>query len=164
MKIEQITTTRIIADEGKVFRKKSDGIIYGDTVSLGYDYYDAEVGLSEAKRLTPDDFEEIDTPEYYHEKPVINHVKRLQRAKELIKQKELRKIILVISDGLPDDPSVALKTLSVIRDLGIEVAGIAIDSWQLANFINAQENITDITELAPAMFRILQQLLLKKEK
>lgn len=84
--------------------------------------------------------------------------------KELIKQKEQRKIILVISDGLPDDPSVALKTLSVIRDLGIEVAGIAIDSWQLANFINAQENITDITELAPAMFRILQQLLLKKEK
>lgn len=83
--------------------------------------------------------------------------------KELMKQKEQRKIILIISDGLPDDPPIALKTLSVIRDLGIEVAGIAIDSWQLANFINAQENITDITELAPTMFRILQQLLLKKE-
>ncbi|WP_458399366.1 VWA domain-containing protein [Mailhella sp.] len=83
--------------------------------------------------------------------------------KELFKQKEQRKIILVISDGLPDDPPVALKTLSVIRDLGIEVAGIAIDSWQLANFISAQENITDITELAPAMFRILQRQLLKKE-
>jgi len=84
--------------------------------------------------------------------------------KELMKQKEQRKIILVISDGLPDDPPVALKTFSVIRDLGIEVAGIAIDSWQLANFISAQENITDITELAPAMFRILQRQLLKKEK
>ncbi|MBQ2761877.1 MAG: VWA domain-containing protein [Mailhella sp.] len=84
--------------------------------------------------------------------------------KELFKQKEQRKIILIISDGLPDDPPIALKTLSVIRDLGIEMAGIAIDSWQLANFINAQENITDIRELAPAMFRILQQLLLKKEK
>jgi len=84
--------------------------------------------------------------------------------KELFKQKEQRKIILIISDGLPDDPPIALKTLSVIRDLGIEMAGIAIDSWQLSNFINAQENITDIRELAPAMFRILQQLLLKKEK
>jgi len=84
--------------------------------------------------------------------------------KELMKQKEQRKLILIISDGLPDDPAVALKTLSLIRDLGIEVAGIAIDSWQLANFINAQENITDITELAPSMFRILRQLLLKKEK
>jgi hypothetical protein len=40
-------------------------------------------------------------------------------------------------------------------------AGIAIDSWHLANLINAQENITDITELAPAMFRILQSLLVK---
>lgn len=102
MKIEQITTTRIIADEGKVFRKKSDGIIYGDTVSLGYDYYDAGVGLSEAKLLTPDDFEEIDTPEYYHEKSVINHVKRLQRAKELIKQntKEMNSLGLSAVEAL----------------------------------------------------------------
>ena len=81
--------------------------------------------------------------------------------KELIKQKEQRKIILIISDGLPDDPQSASKTLTAIRDLGIEVAGIAIDSWHLANLINAQENITDITELAPAMFRILQSLLVK---
>ena len=81
--------------------------------------------------------------------------------KELIKQKEQRKIILIISDGLPDDPQAASKTLTAIRDLGIEVAGIAIDSWHLANLINAQENITDINELAPAMFRILQFLLVK---
>ena len=81
--------------------------------------------------------------------------------KELVKQKEQRKIILIISDGLPDDPQSAAKTLTAILDLGIEVAGIAIDSWHLANLINAQENIMDITELAPAMFRILQSLLVK---
>ena len=81
--------------------------------------------------------------------------------KELIKQKEQRKIILIISDGLPDDPQAAFKTLTAIRALGIEVAGIAIDSWHLANLLNAQENITDINELAPAMFRILQLLLVK---
>ena len=81
--------------------------------------------------------------------------------KELIKQKEQRKIILIISDGLPDDPQAASKTLAAIRELGIEMAGIAIDSWHLANLINAQENITDINELAPAMFRILQLLLVK---
>ena len=82
-----------------------------------------------------------------------------EEAQELIKQKEQRKIILIISDGLPDDPQAAFKTLTAIRALGIEVAGIAIDSWHLANLINAQENITDINELAPAMFRILQSLL-----
>jgi hypothetical protein len=81
--------------------------------------------------------------------------------RELIKQKEQRKIILIVSDGLPDDPQTASKTLAAIRELGIEVAGIAIDSWHLANLINAQENITDINELAPAMFRILQSLLVK---
>jgi cobalamin biosynthesis protein CobT len=83
--------------------------------------------------------------------------------RELIKQKEQRKIILIVSDGLPDDPQTASKTLAAIRELGIEVAGIAIDSWHLANLINAQENITDINKLAPAMFRILQQLFLKRE-
>lgn len=81
--------------------------------------------------------------------------------KELLKQKEQRKLILIISDGLPDDPQTAVKTLATIRELDIEVAGIAIDSWHLANLINAQENITDINELAPAMFRILQFLLVK---
>ena len=84
--------------------------------------------------------------------------------KELIKQKEQRKVILIISDGLPDDPQATSQTLTSIRELGIEVAGIAIDSWHLANLINAQENIKNITELAPAMFRILQNLLLKKER
>lgn len=86
MRIEQITTTRIFADDGKVLRRKSDGIVLGDQVSLGYDYYEAGVGLSEARLMTPEDFEEIDIPEDYEKKPVINHVKRLKRTKEIIKQ------------------------------------------------------------------------------
>ena len=84
--------------------------------------------------------------------------------KELLKQKEQRKLILIISDGLPDDPQIAVKTLATIHELDIEVAGIAIDSWHLANLINAQENLTSITELAPAMFRVLHHLLIKGEK
>lgn len=86
MRIEQITTTRIFADDGKVLRRKSDGIVLGDQVSLGYDYYEAGVGLSEARLMTPEDFEEIDIPEDYEKNPVINHVKRLKRTKEIIKQ------------------------------------------------------------------------------
>ena len=86
MKIEQVAITKLVADEGKVFRKKSSGVIYGDTIHLGYDYYDAGVGLSQADLLTPDDFEEIDTPEGYEEKPVIDQVKRLKRTDELIAQ------------------------------------------------------------------------------
>lgn len=83
MTTEQITTTIIKADEGKVLRRKSSGAIYGETVHLGYNYYDAGVGLSEAKLDTPDDFEEIDKPKDYNEFK-IDQVKRLIRIKDLV--------------------------------------------------------------------------------
>lgn len=83
MTTEQITTTIIKADEGKVLRRKSSGAIYGKTVHLGYNYYDAGVGLSEAKLDTPDDFEEIDKPKDYNEFK-IDQVKRLIRIKDLV--------------------------------------------------------------------------------
>lgn len=83
MKIEQITTTVIKADGGKVLRRKSSGAIYGETVHLGYNYYDTGVGLSEAHLDTPDDFEEIDKPEDYNEFK-IDQVKRLIRIKDLV--------------------------------------------------------------------------------
>lgn len=85
MRIEQITTSKMIADEGKVFRKKSSGIIFGGEISLGYDYYDAGVGLAYPQAATPEDFEEIEIPEDYEATPVIDQVKRLKRTSELCK-------------------------------------------------------------------------------
>lgn len=85
MTLEQITTTRMIADEGKVFRRLSDGLVMGDTITLGYDYYDAGVGLAHPYAAKPEDYEEIDMPDY-EAAPVIDHVKRLTRTTELIKQ------------------------------------------------------------------------------
>lgn len=86
MKIEQITRTIIKADEGKLLVRKSDGWIAGEQVSLGYNYYEAGVALSSPRLEKPDDYEEIDKPEDYEVKPIINHVKRLKRAKELMAQ------------------------------------------------------------------------------
>lgn len=83
MTTEQITTTVIKADDGKVLRRKSSGAIYGETVHLGYNYYDTGVGLSEAHLDTPDDFEEIDKPEDY-EPFKIDQVKRLNRITALV--------------------------------------------------------------------------------
>ena len=102
MKIEQITRTKITADEGKVFRRISTGEIYGDTVHLGYDYYEAGVGLSKPYALKPEDFEEIDTPEYYGERATINQVKRLKRTSELIAEniKEMNSLGLSAVDAL----------------------------------------------------------------
>ena len=86
MKIEQRTITTLVAEDGKILVKKSDGRIFGERVTLGYDYYDANVPLSEAKLIAPEDFEEIDKPEDWETKPIINQVQRLKRTDELIKR------------------------------------------------------------------------------
>lgn len=101
MRIEQITTSRLIADEGKVFRRKSDGMIYGEEITLGYDYYDAGVGLAHPHAARPEDFEEVDMPDY-EAAPVIDQVKRLQRTSELIKHntEEINSLGLSDNDAL----------------------------------------------------------------
>lgn len=76
----------MLADNGKVFRKKSSGYIVGDLVSFGYNYYDAEVGLMRPDIPKPEDYEEIDIPEDYEQPDIIDQVKRLNRISELIKQ------------------------------------------------------------------------------
>lgn len=86
MKIEQRTITTIVAEEGKLLARKSDGWVAGERFTLGYDYYEAGVGLAEPRLATPDDFEEIDKPEDWEEKPIINQVQRLKRTDELIKR------------------------------------------------------------------------------
>ena len=78
MRTEQRTITTIIADEGKLLRRKSDGWEAGEQVTLGYNYYEGGVGLAEAKLETPDDYEEYDKPAGYEEPEIINHVKRIQ--------------------------------------------------------------------------------------
>ena len=91
----------MIADEGKVFRRKSDGMICGEEITLGYDYYDAGVGLAHPHAARPEDFEEVDMPDY-EAAPVIDQVKRLQRTSELIKQntEEINSLGLSDNDAL----------------------------------------------------------------
>lgn len=102
MIIEQETRTTIKAGEGKILVRKSDGQIVGDTIHLGYDYYDAGVALSEPRLMKPEDYEEIDIPEDYEQTPIINQVRRLKRAQELIKQNtaEINNLNLSPKDAL----------------------------------------------------------------
>ena len=86
MRIEQITTSRMLADEGKVFVRKSDGYIMGDTISLGYDYYDAGLPSLAPHATSVEDYEEIDRPAEYNERSVIRPTKALMRATEICAQ------------------------------------------------------------------------------
>ena len=52
----------IIAQEGKIFRRKSDGVIFGKEISLGYTYYINGQKLDKPLLELPEHFEEIDEP------------------------------------------------------------------------------------------------------
>ena len=85
MTIEQTTTSRMVADEGKVFVRKSDGYIVESPISLGYDYYDAGLPLLAPHAVNIEDFEEIERPAEFKGRKVINEVKSLKRAEEICK-------------------------------------------------------------------------------
>lgn len=112
MRIEQITITKIIADEGKILKRKGDGHFYGTEVTLGYNYYEAGVALSKPKLETPDDYEEVDMPEGLEERPIIDHVKRLKRANELV-QKNHEEINTL---GLTDEQALEVKEMFPMWD------------------------------------------------
>ena len=58
-----IDGNHIIADEGKVFRRKGTENIFGKEIFLGYSYYINGVKLDEPHLDTPEDFEEIEYQE-----------------------------------------------------------------------------------------------------
>lgn len=88
MKLIQKTITTIVAEDGMILRRKSDDWVAGDRVTLGYNYYEAGVGLAQPKMETPDDYEEIPIPEDYEMKPIVNQEKRLARITELLNREK----------------------------------------------------------------------------
>lgn len=63
MTVDKNNSKHIIADEGKVFKRKSDGFIYGEEIYLGYTYYIGGKKLDEPHLEVIEDFEEIDAPQ-----------------------------------------------------------------------------------------------------
>lgn len=62
MKIETIETTKITAEDGKVFRRIFDNKMYGNEIYLGYTYYVGDIKLDKPLLELPEYFEEIDDP------------------------------------------------------------------------------------------------------
>lgn len=62
MKIDENDNKHIIADDGKVFRRKSDKTIWGNEVYLTEVNYNGCDILDEPIQLTVEDFEEIPKP------------------------------------------------------------------------------------------------------
>ena len=60
MTVDKNNSKHIIADEGKVFKRKSDGFIFGNEIYLGYTYYLNGKKLPEPKLEVIEDFEEVE--------------------------------------------------------------------------------------------------------
>lgn len=56
----KINDNKITAEIGKVFKRISDGLIYGNEIYLGYTYYIGGVKLDEPLLEVPEHFEEVD--------------------------------------------------------------------------------------------------------
>ena len=60
MTVDKNNSKHIIADEGKVFKRISDGFIFGNEIYLGYTYYLNGEKLTEPKLEVIEDFEEVE--------------------------------------------------------------------------------------------------------
>ncbi|MDE6735576.1 MAG: hypothetical protein K2J64_08950 [Desulfovibrio sp.] len=79
----------------------------------------------------------------------------------LSSQKEERKIV-IITDGRPDNVPACCDALSKIWALGMEVYGIGIRLPLILTLVpRTSKVIFDLSELAPAVFALLQTALLK---
>ncbi len=75
--------------------------------------------------------------------------------------KENRKIILILTDGKADSVKNAEKAIEMGAELGFEFYGIGINDSNIMNILPKTSQVVNILdELAPAMFKLLQNALL----
>ena len=79
---------------------------------------------------------------------------------------EARKLVLLITDGMPNAFASARTAVKAALDQGIEVYGIGIMTDSIFRLLPAAygREIMDIRELAPAVFGILQGALIRKRR
>ena len=76
--------------------------------------------------------------------------------------KERRKMILVITDGMPDNQLAANNAIGVAQKLGFEVYGLGIRDEHITHLLpHTSRVVNDLPDLVSAMFAMLQATLLK---
>lgn len=64
MKIDKNNSSLIYADSGKIFKRISDGLVFGNKLYLGYTYYIGNKLLQEPLLELPEHYIEIDETEH----------------------------------------------------------------------------------------------------
>ncbi len=136
------------------------------------------VGVSAFPAVRPQGGENYDEPTVA---PILNHGQKLHTRfgvaasgstplgevlwwtfQQMLPLPENRKIILCLTDGVPDNPA---NTQQAIKDgsaYGFEIYGLGINSEAVFHLFPGKSRvITELTDLAPAMFDLLQESLTK---
>ena len=83
----------------------------------------------------------------------------------LVRQREDRKILIVVTDGDPDDVTSATDIIERCRNSGVEVLGIAMGT-QSSNlrvlFGSNYRYISGVSDLRQALFELVQNVLTAK--
>lgn len=107
MKTDELNNRYIVAEEGKVFRRISDQVIFGKEIYLGYTYYLNGEKLEVPLLELPEHFEEIDAP--VEDEVILDEVTDLETGEEVPTDEPLSK------EPIPDQPQKV--TLSDYRAL-----------------------------------------------
>ncbi len=76
---------------------------------------------------------------------------------QLQAQQERRKLLLIITDGKPDDMAQARQAIATAMAMGVEVIGLGILSPNVHELLPGRaQDITDLRDLAPAMIGMLE--------
>jgi len=78
----------------------------------------------------------------------------------LVPLRQDRKIVLIITDGTPDNIANALEAIRAGLALGVEIYGLGIDAPRIGSLLpHGSSNITALAELPSALFALLGQAL-----
>ena len=83
-------------------------------------------------------------------------------AAEILGRQEERKIILVVTDGQPDDEGSCRDIIGRCESAGIEVLGLGIELPGVQYLFRQSSVIQQLDQLAPAMFQLLESRLLRQ--
>lgn len=76
----------------------------------------------------------------------------------LLKRREARKIILLLTDGYPSEPQECTAASTSCLRSGIEIAAIGIETNSVSNYWKQHQIIQDVSQLPQAVFKVIEDL------
>lgn len=81
--------------------------------------------------------------------------------KDMADRRENRKIVIVLTDGAPNDPEICRKLIKRMAKHDIEVIGIGIETMAVEGLFPTSAVINDVRELPGKLFNLIQEKLVQ---